>query len=202
MADREFIGNSIDGMAASVLATVEGDVVLVGCSLGGIVALAVHRLAPTRVRGIALISTTARPPREEQRAQWHDWAAQAPQDLDGVVSSLLPTLLRPRASAPELEITVREMAHEVGPRRYVSQLTAQQSRVDERPGLEKAKIPVLVIAAENDPLCPPVLHEEMAALADQSTLVIVPDCGHLSPIDRPNAIRDAVRDWLPCTFSA
>ena len=58
--------------ARSVLAEVDGELVLVGASMGGYCALAAARLAPERVRGLALVGSRAEadtPERREGRAK-------------------------------------------------------------------------------------------------------------------------------------
>jgi pimeloyl-ACP methyl ester carboxylesterase len=57
-------GSSIDGWAKGVLDEVEGELLAVGASLGGYVALAMARRAPERIRGLLLAGSraTADPP--------------------------------------------------------------------------------------------------------------------------------------------
>ena len=43
---------------------------------------------------------------------------------------------------------------------------------------------------------PPDLHKEIAAGIAGSRLVIVPDCGHLSTIEKPDAVNAALAEWL------
>jgi len=55
---------SIAEMAANVLAVAPDEFVLVGLSLGGIVAVEMARMAPSRTRGLALLVTTSTPHRQ------------------------------------------------------------------------------------------------------------------------------------------
>jgi pimeloyl-ACP methyl ester carboxylesterase len=57
-------GNSIDGWAERILDEVDGDLVAVGASMGGYVALAMARREPERIRGLLLAGAraTADPP--------------------------------------------------------------------------------------------------------------------------------------------
>src|SRR5258707_817533 len=45
-------------------------------------------------------------------------------------------------------------------------------------------------------LTPPALHEEMAAMIQGAELVVAPACGHLSTLERPDAVNEALRRWL------
>ncbi|WP_244548417.1 alpha/beta fold hydrolase [Bosea vaviloviae] len=39
-------------------------------------------------------------------------------------------------------------------------------------------------------------HRAMAALAPHATLIIVPDSGHMTPLENPKAVTQALRSWL------
>jgi pimeloyl-ACP methyl ester carboxylesterase len=59
--------DTIPDMAAALLAEHEGDLILCGASMGGMVAMEAARQAPERIAGLALLGTTARPETEEMR---------------------------------------------------------------------------------------------------------------------------------------
>jgi len=69
-------------------------------------------------------------------------------------------------------------------------------RADCRPLLASITCPTLVLVGDGDELTPPVLSEEIAAGIADARLVVVPDCGHLSTIERPEAVNKALIDWL------
>ncbi|CEI14052.1 Hydrolase (fragment) [Xanthomonas citri pv. citri] len=69
-------------------------------------------------------------------------------------------------------------------------------REDGRALLRAYPGPLLVLCGQGDAITPPALHEEMAALAAHARLVQVPACGHLSPLEQPRAVSDALREWL------
>ena len=49
---------------------------------------------------------------------------------------------------------------------------------------------------DGDERTPPVLSEEIAAGIAGARLVIVPDCGHLSTLEQPQAVNEALTEWL------
>ena len=49
---------------------------------------------------------------------------------------------------------------------------------------------------EGDELTPPNLAQEIAGGIAGARLVVVPDCGHLSTIERPQAVNAAMAEWL------
>ena len=61
-------GESLDDWAASLLDEQNGELVLVGASLGGYVALAMTSRAPDRVRALALVGARAEGDSPERRA--------------------------------------------------------------------------------------------------------------------------------------
>ena len=73
---------------------------------------------------------------------------------------------------------------------------AIMSRPDARPDLPRIKCPTLVLVGEADQLTPPALSEEMAAAIPGSRLVVVPGSGHLSTLERPEAVTQALVEWM------
>jgi pimeloyl-ACP methyl ester carboxylesterase len=57
-------------------------------------------------------------------------------------------------------------------------------------------VPTLVLVGREDVLTPQELSQEMADGIPGARLEIVPDCGHLSTMERPEAINRALRAWL------
>jgi pimeloyl-ACP methyl ester carboxylesterase len=53
-----------------------------------------------------------------------------------------------------------------------------------------------VLVGDGDELTPPALSEEIAAGIASARLVSVPDCGHLSTLERPEAVNQALVEWL------
>lgn len=191
---------SIEEMVDEVLAVPYETFALAGLSLGGIVALAVARRAPERVQGLALLSTSARPPRADQLAAWGQSLAR----LESGASArdeqrrLLPVLLRPELldRDPALVELVLSMADEVGEDVLAAQLRAQATRIDARPALEGLSGPTLVVAAAQDALCPVSYHEEIVAVIPRARLAVVQNCGHLSALERPDAVAALIQEWM------
>jgi pimeloyl-ACP methyl ester carboxylesterase len=88
------------------------------------------------------------------------------------------------------------MAAETGPEAFVRQQRAIISRPDSRPLLGNIRCPTLVLTGDGDELTPPGIAREIAAGIAGARLVIVPDCGHLSTIERPAAVNAALSGWL------
>jgi pimeloyl-ACP methyl ester carboxylesterase len=88
------------------------------------------------------------------------------------------------------------MAKTAGVDAFVRQQKAIMTRPDSRPGLSSIRCPTLVLVGEGDQLTPPALSEEMAALIPNSRLVSVADSGHLSTLEKPEAVTKALVEWM------
>jgi pimeloyl-ACP methyl ester carboxylesterase len=187
--------DDLEAAVTDLLARLPPRFALAGLSLGGIVAMALVRRAPERVTRLALLSTNARGPSEAQYAAWRDQrdalargrpARALQEDLLGVL------LARPR---PELEAWTLAMADGVGATTFDRQLALQATRVDERPALGAVRVPTLVLAGERDALCPVERHEEIRDRVPGARLEVLAGCGHLSPLEEPDAVATALGRW-------
>jgi pimeloyl-ACP methyl ester carboxylesterase len=70
------------------------------------------------------------------------------------------------------------------------------SRSDSRPTLAAIDCPTLVLVGDEDQLTPPELAREMANGIRGSRLVIVPESGHLSTVEQPQAVTKALVEWM------
>lgn len=189
--------DSIAGMADHVLAHAPPRFALAGLSMGGIVALEILRRAAERVERLALIDTQARPDdvaARERRLALIDLARSG--EFASVPQRLLLLLVHPdRVADAGLAATLRAMAEAVGGDAFIRQQTALMGRIDSRPSLPAIACPTLVLAGRQDALTPPPVQEEMAAAIPDATLVILPCCGHLAPLERPDVVTRFLCEW-------
>jgi pimeloyl-ACP methyl ester carboxylesterase len=187
-----------DTMAARILKDAPPHFALAGLSMGGYIAFAMMRLAPERIAKLALLDTSARPDSPEAKGGREKFIAMAQAGkLHDVVETLTPKFLhRNQVKDESLKKIVREMAHDTGPDAFVRQQKAIMSRPDSRPLLSEIGCPTLVLVGEGDELTPPELAREIAADILGSTLAVIPDCGHLSTIEKPDAVNAVMSNWL------
>lgn len=193
--------DTLGGIAARVLAGAPDRFALAGLSMGGYVAQEIMRQAPERVSRLALIDTTARLDDDTQRRRREALIAQVrrsdPEKFQGVTRRLLPLLIHERRqNDPAFVDPIQAMAKSVGQAAYVRQQTAILGRPDSRPDLANIDCPTLVICGEDDILTPPEHAQEMASGIANARLVMIEDCGHLAPMEQPQAVNDAMRSWL------
>lgn len=173
-------------------------VVLVGHSLGGIVAMALALAAPERVDGLCLVSTNAKAPTPAQHDGWRDWIARAdagtsPRALqEGILEPLLGAEVA--ATRPDLVERTLRMGDETGAALLRAQLEMQLTRVDLLSRLSSLQMPTLVVSGLDDVICPPRFHTEIVEEVDGARLVSL-DAGHLLPLERPREFGDLVRSW-------
>lgn len=189
---------SMRAMAARVLAGAPPRFCLGGLSMGGYLAFEIMRQAPERVERLALLDTSARPDTPE-RAETRSELIRLAQTgkFKAVMPRLLPNFIHPsRLKDPAVADVVRQMAERTGPEAFIRQQTAIMGRPDSRGDLASIRVPTLVLCGRQDVLTPLAVHEEIAAGIAGSKLVIVEDCGHLAPLERPEATTAAMRAWL------
>jgi pimeloyl-ACP methyl ester carboxylesterase len=188
----------MERIAADILADAPARFALAGLSMGGYIVMEIMRQAPERVSRVAFLDTSARPDPPERTADRRKLIEIARADgVRKVQGMLLPRLIHPaRMGEKALVETVLGMAEHVGLDAFVRQQEAIIARPDSRPSLGAITVPALVLAGEQDLQTPPDIAREIAALTPGAKLVIVPDCGHLSTLERPEAVNAALREWL------
>lgn len=190
--------DSMAAMADEILANTPERFTLIGLSLGGYVAFEVIRRALDRLEGLVLIDTTAvadHPARKDGRLR--DIAKVQQGDIDALIPELPARWLLPaHAQKPALVELMASMARSVGANGQLSQQTAMLARPDSHRDLARVTVPTLLICGRQDPVTPLSDHEAMAACVSGSRLVVIEDCGHLSTIEQPSAVTQALRDWL------
>ena len=192
------LDDSIEAMAARVLANAPLTFSLAGLSMGGYVAQEIMRQAPERVERLALIDTSAdadSPKQKERRLGFINQVNLGA--FKGVTSRLLPLLIHEdRLIDDVLTTRIMAMAEHVGKDAFLKQQTAIMNRKNGIEDLARLTCPVLVLCGRQDTLTTLDQHRAMAAAAPGAVLVIVEDCGHLAPLERPRAVSAALRYWL------
>jgi pimeloyl-ACP methyl ester carboxylesterase len=166
--------------------------------MGGYVAQEIMRTAPERVERLALLDTSARADTEEQTSRRRGLIELASKgQFKGVSPRLLPSFLHPdRLRDKPLTDAVMAMAERVGRDAFLRQEEAIMGRIDGRDSLRAIRCPTLILCGADDALTPPKVHREMAERIPHAKLVVVPECGHLSTMERPEAVTAAMREWL------
>lgn len=189
--------SSLEEMADSVARHVPdgSSAAIAGFSMGGMAALALARRFPEKVHRLALINGNHHGDLPERRARRVEQLARMDEgEWPGLIESdYLPRYLH--RQTPRHRELILEMARELGVESFRAQSQALADRVDASDVLRSLTCPLLIIGAANDPLCPPEVQAEMHRLAPHSDLLMLGDCGHFSPLERPAAVTRALVAW-------
>jgi pimeloyl-ACP methyl ester carboxylesterase len=195
----------VDAMADDVLETlavrgIEGPVVLGGLSMGGYVALSIASRAPGSLQGLMLLDTKATADTPEAAATRLELAQamESTGNLDLVVRAMLPKLLSPttRERNPELAGRVEAMMRGTKARSIAATSRGLADRPDRMANLPGITAPTLVLVGADDAVTPPDASQAMAAALPNATLAVIPDAGHLAPMEQPEAVNAAIQNFL------
>ena len=177
--------------------------VLLGHSMGGMVALEAWAAYPHRIAGLMLSGTSPAFGRPEGAWQ-QEFLRQrlGPLDQGRSMSDLAPRLVRAMvgsdADAAGVERAVAIMSA-VSPQTYRSALRALLS-FDRRALLPAISVPTLVLAGELDPNAPPAVMQKMAEKIPGASYECLSRTGHLASLEQPAAFADAILRFLQARF--
>jgi pimeloyl-ACP methyl ester carboxylesterase len=170
-----------------------GQAVICGLSMGGYIAFELLRRFPERVGAAVLCSTKAAADTEEAKRRRDALAAKAQKEgARAVAAELVPKLIR----QPEVVQEVTEMIARQPVSGIVGALRAVRERADSTPLLGSIRVPVLVVAGDEDPIAPATGMQEMARAIPGARFELIRGSGHLSPLEQPGAFTDALSSFL------
>ena len=174
-------------------------VVLGGLSMGGYVAMAFLRRYADRVSALLLADTKASADPEPARAN-RERIAVAVQEPDStvLVDDVLPTLLGTTTvqSRPLVSGRVRGLVQAAPPAAVAWAQRAMSARPASFETLQAFSGPALVVVGAEDTLSPPEDARAMAEALPSGRLVELPEAGHLTAVETPEAFTAAVAGFL------
>lgn len=191
-------GERIEEIASNILDQLPHRFALAGLSMGGIVAMEVQRRAPDRVTRLCLMDTNPldEPPAFAAQREPLIVRARAGR-LDEVLREALPAeMLAPGPHRRDILELLQDMGMAFGPDVFEHQSRVLQRRRDQQSTLRKCKVPALVLCGEQDRMTPVKRHTFMAELMPYAELRIIEHAGHLPPLEQPEAVNQAMREWL------
>ena len=177
-----------EDLAADVCAVIRAQggrgTLLVGHSMGGIVAMSVALAQPELVAGLVLVGTASQC--SEKVAAWYERIATAGETAG--LGGLARTIYGER-SGKRIQ----------GDARGIAAVTRSLNSLYEdplTPKLGSIRCPVLLVVGEGDPMGPRASSILAEHLPD-AELVVVPDCGHWVQVEKPEALLAAIDRFLP-----
>lgn len=194
--------DSLGAMADKVLVETPGDFAIAGHSMGGRVAMEIFRRAPGRITAIALMDTGVAPLASgdagaRETAGRHELLAIARnQGMAAMAARWVAGMVwKPRLGEPALIQSIIDMFARSNAEVFAAQIAALLARPDASALLEQIRCPTLVLCGAEDSWAPAARHREMAARIAGATLALVPECGHMCTLERPEAVTRALLDW-------
>jgi len=168
--------DSLEEVAANILAAVQGPFSIMGLSYGGIIAFELWRQAAERIERMILLNTNHQKPSDTTRANQQRFLGMSVlgEFREITTDFLKDAMLHPaHARQSEMRSIVLDMALNTG----------------------NIQCPTLIMTGREDKVCTPAMHDEMAKLIPNSTLAIIEHCGHLSTLEQPEEINKIIKNW-------
>ena len=194
--------SSLEAMARRVLSDAPERFSVVGHSMGGRVALEVARLAPERIERIALLDTGIDPLASGDAGEVERAKRQALLDIarrDGMRAMgrlWARGMVHPDRLDSPLFDAILGMIERRTPEIFEAQINALLNRPDARGVLAALRCRTLLMCGRDDAWSPLDRHEQMHALLPASKLVVIEHSGHMTTMEQPQAVSEALLEWL------
>ncbi len=188
-------GTTRDDYAAAMFAAMDSldieSAHICGLSLGGVVAIAMHALAPERCKSLVLADTFAVHP---DGPAIYERSIAASDDLRALAEARVDFLLAPGALEDVRTEVVETMAR-IDPAAY--RIGAEAVWLaDQRDRASAIQVPTLVLCGEADKVTPAALSRDLAALIPGAKLELIPGAGHISNLERPAQFDRIVEQFI------
>jgi 3-oxoadipate enol-lactonase len=171
----------------------------VGHSMGTIVLQHLAVAQPKLVRSLALFGPLPAPP-DAARAALRTRAAKARSEMVAGMQAIADALVVAATSAdtrqrlPGAVAFVRESLMRQDPEGYARSCEAL---ADAQPAaIERIEVPTLLVTGDEDAVAPPQVSRAMSERMPRARAVVLPRCGHWTPIERPDECARELRDFL------
>lgn len=190
----------LDALADEVAEQITTGSVVVGHSLGGVVAMHLAERHPQLLAGLVLVTAPVGAEAPESAKSRVDRAAGLSQEeyeaiaLDGMEA----VYYGDRGHDPQVRAERLRAARVYGPQRFAAHSIAIGARPDRWDFPAKASCPVLIVGASDDQVVPT---DEQRTWAEKNkaphvTYVEIPETGHMLPVEAPAQLASVLSDWL------
>ena len=193
------LGAYADDLIALLDQLGEEQAVVCGLSMGGYIAFDLMRRFPHRVRGLILANPRAEADSPDAKRGRDETIELVERDgVEALVPLLLPKLLAPvsQSTLPQVVEHVRTMIASSPAAGVMAALRAMKNRPDSSSLLAEIQVPTLVIAGRDDQLIPVTESRKMVDRIPNARFTVIPDAGHLTPLEQPIATGRVVGEFL------
>jgi pimeloyl-ACP methyl ester carboxylesterase len=194
---------SMDDYAGDIIDLLDGlhveEAVIGGLSMGGYVAFAIFRHAPRYVRALVLADTRSEADTVDGIALRREMLHLVSEKGSSAVADvMIPKLLgrTTRADRPDVVDRVRSLIESNSTEAISGALQALMTRPDSTPLLREIRCPTLVLVGEEDVVTPRQASEQLQSAIPGAEFIVIPDAGHLSSLEQPEAFNAAVARFV------
>jgi pimeloyl-ACP methyl ester carboxylesterase len=189
---------SLEAVTDALKQDLPEDAVLVGHSMGGMIAQEAYARFPERIRALVLCCTTPAFAGGTEFARQFIAARIGPLDrgetMAQVAAQLMPTMQGKRSVPGALEAATRVMAG-IPPATY-RKAVALLTTFDRRAHLARIAVPTLLVAGSDDRTAPAAIMQKMAQRIPGAQYAVLEGCGHLGPLDQPGPFNAVLEEFL------
>jgi pimeloyl-ACP methyl ester carboxylesterase len=165
-----------------------------GCSMGGYLAFAIHRLYPHFARAFVLIDTRATVDSQDARRTRYEMVERARHEGTSFLTTTEPPVSpHTKSQRPDVMAAIVEMMRDATPVGVMGAQRAMASRKDARGVAASIRVPCAVLYGLDDPVIPRAEAEQLAQLIPGAAFVPIQNAGHLPPIETPDEVTSALR---------
>jgi pimeloyl-ACP methyl ester carboxylesterase len=195
---------SVDVYADDVVAELDrrgiDQAVVGGVSLGGYIVMSMLRRYPSRIAAVVLADTKAAADTADAAANRNRMADRVLNDgsTQVLVDELVPRLVGTTTHAQRRDVLARvtQLVRSASPASVAWAQRAMAARPDSSDVLAQASVPVLVLVGAEDEITPENDARAMVERMSAARLVVLPEAGHLSPMETPTAFASAVSAFM------
>jgi 3-oxoadipate enol-lactonase len=193
----EQMADDIAGLLDSL--SIHEPIVLCGLSMGGYVAWQFALRHRQRLSKLILCDTRAIADSAEAAAGRHKTADKVLAEGAAVVAdAMLPKLFAPATfqDQPQVVEATRQVILRTKPAGIAAALRGMAQRPDVSSRLKEFDVPALVLCGQHDAISPPAEMRQIAAGLPNARFVEIAGAGHMSPLEQPRAVNEAIREFL------
>jgi 3-oxoadipate enol-lactonase len=201
--DAQLANATMDDYAGDVLSLMDhldlDRAAIAGLSMGGYVAMALAAQAPHRMSHVILADTRMTADTVEGRAARDTMKANLERSgPSAVADAMIPKLIgeTTKAEQPELADAIRHLIQMNRAEGIAGAIDALKSRPDRTETLARVNVPALVICGAEDAITPVADSEAMARTIPGAKLEVIPQAGHMSNLEQPQAFNRALQAFL------